>query len=261
MGFLRTEVKIFLSSCFLSMIVFFVTFLVFLPLIYEHRLISFRLSLGYVVNFLYSMSLYLVLSSVLSVVIYRFVKPMRVEGKIFFITFGTIFWAIVGALSTASLYWGGVSLHLLNPFGVIAMWGNLWVVLGFLFISFYLLVISVSVVIMYKIYEFAMGLHHQPTVDQEKRRLESRKRHYFLMNREVKIFVLAFLLVFFSVFFCAFMLTLFYRGYPLIDFGQLNWFSIFLVLFLFFSSFVITSISIILYKVFIRWRRKERNNK
>jgi len=111
-------VRVFLVTFLLSLAAFFIMFAVGMPLVYEHRLISFRLSLSYVLNFLYDMSLYFVLAGALSVFLYRFVKSMRVEVKIFISVFVTAFWATVGALVTASLYWG-------NPIHLGSFWDSI----------------------------------------------------------------------------------------------------------------------------------------
>jgi hypothetical protein len=153
MKFLRTEVRIFLVAFLLSLAAFLIMFAVGMPLVYEYRLISFRLSLSYVLNFLYVMSLYFVLAGGLSVLLYRFVKSMRAEAKIFVIMFVTAFWATVGASVTASLYWGN-PIHTLDPLGIILMWGDWRVILAFSVLSLPMLVISMLAVIIYRIYGF-----------------------------------------------------------------------------------------------------------
>lgn len=165
MKFMRTEIKIFLVAFCLSLIAFFVTFAVGLPLVFEHSFVSSRLSPWYIVNFFYSMSLYFFLSAVLAVLIYLFVKPMQVEAKIFIITFSTIPWAFVGAVPTISLYYGNPG----HPLRVITIWGNRFAFLLLCVSSFYALIAATFTVIIYRIYGFVKGLR-KPEYAEGKRR-------------------------------------------------------------------------------------------
>lgn len=153
MKLFRTEVRVFLVTFLLSLAAFFIMFAVGMPLVYEYRLISFRFSMPYALNFLYAMSLYFVLAGALSVLLYRFVKSMRAEVKIFISVFVTAFWATVGASVTASLYWGN-PVHALDPLGVILMWGDWRVILAFSLLSLPMLAAAILAVLIHRVYGF-----------------------------------------------------------------------------------------------------------
>jgi len=151
---MRTDVKIFLTFLFLSLMAFSAIFLVFMPLIYEQRLLSFRLSLSYFLSFLYDMSLYFVFAGGLAVLVYYFAKSTRVEVQIFITVFSAFFWGIVGATMTASLYWGNsFPVHPLDPLGVITMWGDWKVILAFSILSLFILALSGLAVMTYEVCE------------------------------------------------------------------------------------------------------------
>jgi hypothetical protein len=113
--------KIFLTTFFLSFVLFLFAFSFGFPLVFEHRLISTRFAWSYFVNFLSGMSLYILFAAVGSVLIYFCVKGMSVVGKIFFITLATAFWGFLGGLAITGLYYGNRG----DPPWIIMIWGVL----------------------------------------------------------------------------------------------------------------------------------------
>jgi len=113
-----TEVKIlFLVFC-LTLFVFLFIFAVGFPLVFEHRLISSRLSPGYVMNFFSGMIFYFFLTGLLSVAVYFFVKNINMEWRIFVIAYLAFFLGVLGGIPTSILYYGNRA----NPFWIILIW-------------------------------------------------------------------------------------------------------------------------------------------
>jgi len=133
-------------------------FAVGLPLVFEHRLLSSRLSSWYVMNFFSGMVIYFFATAMLAVLVYLFVKNMSMEVRIFIITLFSVFLGTMGVLSTVSSYYGNQAY----PFWLITWWagfgqGRTGYVLSF-FILFLLLVsvlISGILIISYKAYRIA----------------------------------------------------------------------------------------------------------
>jgi len=143
-------VKVILATIGFSVASSFALFAFFLPLIIEHRLISYRFNVWYVWNFFYSMSLYFVVVACFAAYVYLLTGEWRPEARIFVITFFTTFWGIVGTWLTAIFYSGTPG----DPLIVMKMWAS-WVgITIFLFFSFYLLGVSALAVLAYRVYKF-----------------------------------------------------------------------------------------------------------
>jgi hypothetical protein len=90
-------------------------FAVGLPLIFEQRMLSSRLSSWYVTNFLSGMVVYFFVTAILSVLVYLFVKNRRAEIRIFAITLLVVFLGTLGVSGTISSYYG----NQIDPFWLI----------------------------------------------------------------------------------------------------------------------------------------------
>jgi hypothetical protein len=133
-------------------------FAVGLPLVFEQRLLSSRLSSWYVTNFLSGMVIYFFVTAILAVFVYLFVKNTRVEIRIFAITLFVVFLGFLGLSGTVSSYYGNQT----NPFWLITWWAGFGQARAGYFLSFYVLFLSlVSVlisgilIVSYKAYRIA----------------------------------------------------------------------------------------------------------
>lgn len=146
-------VKVFVATICLAVASFFAMFAVFLPLIHEHRLVSYRFSAWYVWNFFYGLSLYFIIVACLAVITYLFIRSARPEVKIFVITFLTAFTGYIGTKASSSCYWGSP----LPPFFVIIMWQGWLAGVIYTLLSLYLLAVSAFVVLAYRVYKSVHG--------------------------------------------------------------------------------------------------------
>jgi hypothetical protein len=106
MRFPRAQARIFFAGYFLSVIAFLIIFAVGMALVYEHRLISSRITVDFLINFVYSMGLYFVLTAAFSFLTYRLLLTARTEIRIFILTYGISLITLYVTSMLVRIYWG-----------------------------------------------------------------------------------------------------------------------------------------------------------
>jgi len=145
MKILGIEAKAFLMGYLFSVVAFLLVFGVVWAVIYEHRLLSARLTATFFVNFFYSMIFYFLLTTAFSIPVYH-APTARRSIKIFIWTYGISVITLYVGLMLHSVYWG-------NPLRFILFQGDpISQFFYMLFLGVLSLVSAISAVLLYGIY-------------------------------------------------------------------------------------------------------------
>ncbi len=140
----RIEVKVLLAGYLISTIAFLLVFGIAWAVVYEHRLISARLTGTFFVNFFYSMIFFFFLTTIYSILAYRL--PTGRSIKIFILTYGISMITLYVGSILHSLYWG-------NPLTLILFQGDpISQFFYLLFLGLLSLAPAISTVLLYGVY-------------------------------------------------------------------------------------------------------------
>lgn len=125
----------------------FLIMLFFFPLI-EPQSIQPQFSLMYAWNFFYGMSLYIILISTLSTLVYIAFKPLGKKFRIFAITYFSVVSGVFGSLGVYSVFKGNPGY----PLWMILIWRNWWFSFTFGIVALYSLMPGAFSVLIYEVY-------------------------------------------------------------------------------------------------------------